>query len=167
MRRHWAYFKYVVRHKWFVFLACRQLHVSLHISILHDWTKFQPIEWFAYARQFYNHDGSKRQVRDASGAYDPNRQSEDFQRAWLHHQRLKHHWQAWISLGDGGHLSPLGIPDVYLREMIADWIGAGRAISGRTDPNPWYDANRDKIILHPASRQKLKEYLEILHEQRF
>lgn len=145
----WRYFVGVWRHKWFVLLACHQLGVSLPQALLHDLQKFFPVEFFPYVRQFYNRDGSKRQVRDAT---DPNAQSLDFQRAWLHHQRLPHHWQAWISIGGNGVLSALPIPEKYAREMVADWAGAGRSYSNETDPRAWYMANRDKMVLHPDTR---------------
>ena len=161
MKAHLRYLSYVLRHKWFVFLACLELGVPLHQAIIHDWVKFLPIEWGPYVRQFYNPDGSKRSVRDASGAYDPNRQSTQFQRAWLHHQRQPHHWQAWISIGDNGNLSPQPIPERFVREMVADWHGAGQAISGKRDSVNWYLVNGPKMTLHPDTRRRVEELLRI------
>ena len=160
MKDHVAYLRYVLRHKWYVFLACRQMCVPMHRAILHDWTKFTRREWTPYVHQFYNPDGTKSGgIRDASGAYDPNMQPMEFQLAWLSHQRNKHHWQAWVSLGDGGSLSVLPIPETYVREMIADWIGAGQAISGRKDPRPWYEENKKEIVLNPDTRIMLEALL--------
>jgi hypothetical protein len=158
-RGHWAYFKYVVRHKWGVWRGGRLLGVPRGRRLLHDWHKFLPREFFPYSRNFYHADGTPRARRDASGAYDPTQIGGDFDLAWLHHQRAKHHWQAWISLGDGGAVKALEIPEVYLREMIADWIGAGLA-QGRCDPCGWYAANRHKLVLHASSRQALEALLE-------
>jgi hypothetical protein len=53
MKPHWQYLRYVLRHKWYVFLACRQLGVPLIQSVIHDWSKFLPCEWFPYVRYFY------------------------------------------------------------------------------------------------------------------
>ena len=158
MKAHLAYAKYVFLHKLFVFLACFKMKVPIHLALWHDMSKFTPTEWTPYVYQFFNTDGSKRNVRDASGAYDPNKQSIDFQKAWLHHQKLKHHWQSWVSIGDGGSLNALPIPEIYLREMIADWIGAGRA-NGKADPHGWYVGNRHNLILHPESRRMLEKLL--------
>ena len=160
MKAHLAYLKYVLMHKWFVFLGCLLMRVPIHLAIIHDWTKFTPREWFPYVHQFYNPDGSKRKVRDASGAYDPNAQSDAFKRAWLSHQRNKHHWQAWVSLGNSGSLTELPIPEVYLREMIADWIGAGLANGSDGNPQPWYNKNKDDMVLNPDSRHRLEELME-------
>lgn len=43
------------------------------------------------------------------------------------------------------------MPNRYRDEMLADWIGAGRAL-GKPDTRAWYHANRDKIILHPDTQ---------------
>ena len=153
MRRHLAYGRYVLRHKWFVFLACLKLRVPFHQAVLHDWSKFLPGQWVPYARHFYNTDGSSRKVRDEAGAYNPAAQEIPFQAAWLHHQRLRHHWQAWVVLGDEGYVTPLPMSERFIREMVADWVGAGRAISGRSNPCPWYEANQDKMKLHPETRR--------------
>jgi hypothetical protein len=162
VKAHFAYLRYVLRHKWFVFVGCLRLGVPLHQAIIHDWVKFLPIEWGPYVRQFYNPDGSKRQVRDASGAYDPTKQAVEFQRAWLHHQRQPHHWQAWLSIGDNGSLSPQPIPDRFVREMVADWYGAGMAISGTNDVAGWYQANGAKMVLHLDTRELVERYLQEL-----
>jgi len=52
------------------------------------------------------------------------------------------------------------IPAKYLREMLADWAGAGRAITGKWDVVSWYEKNKDKIILHPDSRKQLESLMD-------
>lgn len=159
MKDHWNYFWAVAKHKYYVLIGCIKYKVSLWQGIIHDLSKYTPTEWTPYVHQFYNKDGSKRSVRDASGAYDPNAQSLDFQRAWLSHQKNYHHWQAWVSIGDGGNLSVLEMPEKYAREMLADWYGAGMAQSKRSDPLPWYLKNRDKMIFHPKTRIFIEDIL--------
>jgi hypothetical protein len=39
---HWRYFTYLVRHKWFVFLAGRRTGVPPRRLLIHDWSKFLP-----------------------------------------------------------------------------------------------------------------------------
>ncbi len=166
MIRYIAYLKYVLKHKWYVFLACFKMRVPLWRAIIHDLSKFTLTEWRPYALQFFNADGTPRKVRDASGAYDPNAQSDDFKFAWLSHQRNKHHWEAWVSIGDGGNLTALPIPETYIREMIADWIGAGRAIAGQSNPIYWYEKNKDKIIVHCETRKLIEKFLGENHNGR-
>jgi hypothetical protein len=38
-------------------------------------------------------------------------------------------------------LKALPMPEKFVREMVADWMGAGRAITGRWDVNDWYRPN--------------------------
>lgn len=152
MKAHLRYLSYVVRHKWFVFVAGLRMGAPLWRLLIHDWSKFTPTEWGPYVRQFFNTDGSRRRVRRPDGGYDPNAQAIEFRRAWLSHQRNRHHWQAWVSIGESGSLDPLPMPDSYIREMVADWMGAGRAITGRWGVREWYSANRDRMILHHQTR---------------
>jgi hypothetical protein len=141
------------------------MDVPMHRALLHDWTKFTPVEWLPSVRAFYHSDGTPRQVRDTTGAYDPTQLGSDFDRAWTHHQRNPHHWQAWIAIGDGGILKPIPIPETYVREMVADWIGAGRATAKR-DTRTWYNLNKDKMILHPSSRQMIEQLLIEANQKR-
>lgn len=149
MKRHINYLKYVLRHKWFVFLACIKLGVPIWRAIIHDWHKFLPCEWFPYAYTFYNADGSKR--------YEEN---QSFTMAWNHHQKMgNHHWQYWLITWDRGNTEPIDMPSDCIREMIADWWGAGRAITGNWDAVTWYDKNKSKIILTPVTRRLTETWL--------
>jgi hypothetical protein len=109
-------------------------------------------------RSFFNADGSPRKRRDKTGAYDPAKIRGDFDAAWLHHQKNKHHWQAWVLIGDCGSLKTVPMPDGYRREMLADWIGAGRA-QGKPDTWAWYQANKGRMFLHPDTREWIEEVL--------
>jgi hypothetical protein len=53
---------------------------------------------------------------------------------------------------------PDPMPDVYRREMLADWIGAGRA-QGKSNTWEWYEANKDKIMLHPETCEWIEAQL--------
>lgn len=155
MRRHLAYGWYVLRHKWYVFLAACRLGVPW-LGLIHDWSKLTPGEWFPYAQTFYTPQGKHQYI-----------ETEAFQRAWNHHQKAnKHHWQYWmLTFDQGGALASLKItdgmansktvllkmPERYAREMLADWIGAGRAL-GKPDTAAWYAKNKDLILLNPETR---------------
>lgn len=123
--KHVLYLKSVCRHKWYVFLACRTMNVPLAWSILHDWDKFFPRMWFPYANYF----SPENQRRKKDGTFDRKPEGElDFDIAWNGHQKLnKHHYQYWILIEDSGKVQRLPMPDRHRREMIADWMGAGRA----------------------------------------
>lgn len=161
MKAHWAYLVYVLRHKWFVFIECCKLGISW-LGIIHDLSKISRDEWTPYVHSFYNPDGSKRVVRDATGYYDPTKVSPEFDYAWLHHQNLnKHHWQYWMLVQDEDEDKILEIPDIYRKEMLADWRGAGRA-QGKLNTKAWYEKNGGKMKLHPRTRMLIEMEIGII-----
>lgn len=198
---HLRYLVYLLRHKWFVFVAGLSTGAPLWRLLIHDWSKFLLSEWSAYVGQFY------------SGKPDQNA----FDNAWLFHQRRNaHHWQFWVLLDDhppssgrrfglqsmddtrncylcrtgsgctegvelvdtsvcpespepyrlakecvdaANRYRALPMPEIYVREMVADWMGAGRAIHGHWEIQEWYDKNRQMIVLHPQTRTLVESIL--------
>ena len=162
MKAHVEYLKYVLRHKWFVFLACMKLGVPLRAAIIHDWSKFSAAEWAPYVHAFYNPDGSKRTTRTDSGTLDGNKVAADFSAAWNHHQKTNpHHWQYWVLINDEDGMTALEMPVVFVLEMLADWDGAGRAITGKSDPASWYQKNGSKMIFHKNTRELVEALLRL------
>lgn len=153
MKQHWQYLRYVVRHKWYVLQECMRCDVPLWRALVHDWQKFTPAEWTPYALSFYGPWKYKERPQWLVDAFD---------RAWLHHQHYgPHHWQYWVLREDSGSIKALKMPKTYVREMLADWVGAGRAITGRNNLHQWYAANREKIVLHPSTRAELETLIHI------
>ncbi len=147
--RHFNYLKYVLRHKWFVFLASVRIGAPIWAAIIHDLSKFRPSEWIPYARCFYASDGSKQYKEDYT-----------FGLAWNDHQkRNKHHYQYWVILWDRGEYEPLEMPRKYILEMIADWMGAGRTITGKWEVKEWYEKNKENIKLSIITRRTVESIL--------
>jgi uncharacterized protein DUF5662 len=97
MKAHFQYLSYVLRHKWFVFVACRSISVGFWQAIIHDWSKFRPREWFPYVDYFYRR-GGKGKHSNAGGAYSPGC-DDAFDTAWLFHQHANpHHHQHWLTI---------------------------------------------------------------------
>lgn len=116
----------------------------------HDASKYTVIEFPFYARQFYGDGG------------DP----QGFARAWLHHQNDNpHHWEYWITRSAPGPIANcyedgcLAMPLFFYLEMVADWLGASRAYTAQWDIHDWYDKNRNRIRLHPETRQAVEALL--------
>lgn len=198
MKPHLQYLWYVLRHKWFVFVAGLTYGVPLWQLLIHDLSKCSPAEWGPYVAYFYGRDTT---------ASKPV-----FDRAWNHHQKANpHHWQYWLLTNDqpskdwvvtsmdGGMLHAgvanyvrypdrnlcdltasgeqalrdadelcallnrqpiaLEMPDRYVREMVADWAGAGRTITGRWEVAEWYAKTRNTILLHPNTRARVEALL--------
>lgn len=157
MRGHWAYLKYTMRHKWFVFLECCKLGIPW-LGIVHDWSKLLPSEWIPHVHAFYKPDGSSRDYRDETGYYDPTRITREFDFAWLHHiHGNKHHPQHWLLSRDDDEDKILPMPHKYRREMLADWRGAGMAKWGEDNSIVYYARHRDKMKLSPTTRAWVEE----------
>ena len=152
--RHLAYLEYVLRHKLYVLKACRLTGASLWRGLVHDWSKFLPSEWMPYSECFYAPDGTKQYMETPA-----------FNQAWLDHQhRNAHHHQHWVLRTDNGAAIAMPMPDEYVCEMVADWVGAGLAITGKMDVKAWYEKSKNKMVLHPETRAKVETLLKVLGE---
>jgi hypothetical protein len=149
IKPHLQYASYVARHKWFVFRAGLQTRAPLWRLAIHDWSKLSVGEWSPYVHSFYG--PGDRKLKAINDAFDA---------AWLHHQhRNPHHWQHWLLQEDDGVLKVLEMPEKFVREMVADWMGAGRAITGKWDTVGWYEKNCHKIKLAPKTRELTEQLL--------
>jgi len=149
MRYAWS----TLVHKWFVFLASFRVKLPLWRALIHDLSKFTLAELAHYDRQFFGDKG------------DP----QGFAVAWLHHQNLNpHHWEYWVTRSDhsrgasGAVSGTLPMPLVYVKEMIADWMGASRAYTGSWDMSAWLTDHLPLMRLHPKTLDRIKAELEAL-----
>lgn len=135
--------------------------------LVHDLSKFRPDEWMPYKRYF---DGpyppctcSGEHGPRCEAAFERGRIKQDFLDACRrHYSRNPHHWQYWT--GEDGR--PTRMPYNFITEMVADWWGAGRAISGRWEAHEWYSNNYDKIQLHPTTRHDVDVLMAGAQEKR-
>lgn len=162
--RHLKYLRYLVLHKWFVMLACFQRGLYWQ-GIIHDWSKFLPSEWFPYADFFYGPKYSDEERRQAAimcvFLESKEMLRRRFEKAWLHHQHFNpHHWQYWILRNDDGSTVALEMPLKYAKEMLSDWEGAGRVITGKAGGTPdWYMKNMNRMLLHERTRHFVQTQL--------
>lgn len=156
MKPHLRYLKYVLMHKWYVFIMGVAMHRAfdrdgwlswLWRLLVHDLSKFRPSEWRPYVDRFYGLEGEAwitqrvveftglheparcRQIAEARWGEEKKRRQAAFNYAWLLHQhRNNHHWQHWFLREDSGKTYLLLPPAVVVDEMVADWLGAGTKI---------------------------------------
>ena len=160
MKPYLQYFKYIWVHKWFVFIAGLKTKAPLWNLIIHDLSKFLPDEFIPYADYFYNQKKKDKENIEVFGDYKIAEAApygyftkDRFNFAWLFHQRRNpHHWQYWYLMQDSDPSFALPMPEKYVREMVADWAGAGRAITGKWDVAKWYEGNKEKMILNFDTR---------------
>ncbi|MFA6158228.1 MAG: DUF5662 family protein [Candidatus Paceibacterota bacterium] len=134
------YLPQVLWHKWFVLLAgLRVKGIPFWRLVVHDWTKFLPVEYGVYRRKC------------TGGRYF----KDEWEKAkWHHYLSNPHHYQYWIKDG-----VPDPMPDVFVREMVADWMAAGRSYEGSWEIQGWLAENYKKFNLHPSTLERLKVIL--------
>lgn len=173
LRPHLKHLKYLSVHKWYVYRAGRILGVPFLRLLIHDYTKLQPIEWFPYTAHFFTFvpaPGSK-------GYFHKPGSNAAFDAAWKHHwTHNPHHWQfwtnenpdiaVWIAFANTMNCTAppvdcLPMPDTYIREMVADWFGAGMA-QNKPDLMGWYQENGSKMVLDDETRERVDMYIEKL-----
>lgn len=130
-------------------------------GITHDLSKLLPSEFVPYARYFYGDypEWATMLSGQKEVYFGKTKESimKDFDFAWLLHQkRNPHHWQWWILREDDGGGKTFEMDDNSRTEMLADWIGAGKAITGKDNLAEWYDKNKDKMLLHPKTRKAVE-----------
>lgn len=159
--KYYLYLKYLLRHKWFVFVECSKRGLYWR-GFMHDMSKFRLCEFSPYSEFFYG-DNGKKKIRDSTGYYKPtDTGNAAFDFAWLLHQKVnRHHWQYWCLPEDDGGIKVLPIPEPYRTEMICDWLGAGRA-QGTPSVNAWYTKNENKMQLHKETREWVENQLKDL-----
>lgn len=144
-----AYIESLREHITYVQEAGRKIGVFPSLLEVHDQSKWSIFEFPGYAQHF-------------KGGGDP----DGFAAAWLHHIHYNpHHWQHWIfpdgytpkgSKVEGGVVEMTGI---YVLEMVADWMGAGRAYTGSWDMADWLSENMPRIKVHSATAKYLVSIL--------
>lgn len=150
MARYISYLKTVLAHRWWAFVYCCRLGVPW-LGIIHDLSKLSRAEFGPYARRFYLPSGRKRS--------EPPGPSIEWDEALRHHYRHNpHHWEYWC--WPPPSVLEEQMPVRYLREMVADWMAAGRIYSGKCQPRTWYEGKRHTIRLHPASRLYVEALLK-------
>lgn len=111
--------KIILIHKYWVAKYCFQLGLYWR-GLVHDLSKFHPIE-FLESIKYYT--GTSSPINEC-------KKDKGYSLAWQHHKgHNSHHYEYWIDhLDTGGE--PIKMPKDDLKELICDWIGAGKTYMG-------------------------------------
>ena len=143
--KHLKYLRYILLHKWYVFIGCCKLGIPLQ-GLIHDISKFRPSEWFPYAESFYG-DKTRYTVKQKRAV------KGNMKLAWLiHYHRNPHHWKYWCFIDGANKLIAADMPLRYRKEMLADWRSVGMTLYGYDNTKEWYEKRKDKMILHENTR---------------
>ena len=149
-----GHFNVVVKHKWNVFKLCCKVGIPIQ-GLLHDMSKFSPIEFFESARYYTN------------GTYSPIRNCKEkkgYSMAWIHHKNHnKHHYEYWYDY-NASVPAPI-IPFKYVLELICDSFAAGMTYQG----SDWHQGYQleywnkvmDYAVLHPNMKAFLTKVYEL------
>lgn len=164
--KYLKYLKYLLKHKYFVMVECFKEGLYWR-GLAHDAGKFFPSEFFPFADNLRIDDLGK--IEYESRYRKPvGIDAEKFDFARLSHQRKnKHHWQWWVLLEENRESRAIEMPELYVREMICDWVGAGKA-EGKVSPKEdkyfmarkWYSDHRDKMSLNENTRLKIDKIIK-------
>ena len=140
------YFWATIKHKWHFILASFRTGLPLWRALIHDLSKFTRAELPHYDRQFFGDKG------------DP----EGFAVAWHHHIiHNLHHPEHWTYIDEQGeHILPM--PQVYIKEMVTDWIAFRRDQSGTWDRSKWKPIGLYGAKVHFDTRDSVYHELYLL-----
>ena len=113
------HFALVARHRHQVFLNCARCGLFFR-GLVHDLSKFTPVEFFESARYF---QGNRSPISAC-------RREKGYSIAWLHHKGInKHHIEYWL---DVECKTPPLMPYKYAVECVCDKLAATKIYNGKS-----------------------------------
>ena len=153
------HFKTIIIHKHYVGLFCRKLGIGWQ-GFWHDMSKFSPVEFWESVKYY---SGTRSPI-------DACKEDKGYSLAWQHHKgRNMHHYEFWQDNFDKG-TTHLLIPDKYIKEMICDFLGAGRAYKGKEftfqdEWDWWLNKTKNPIAMHEQNWNTINCILRELTEE--
>ena len=154
MNKFFGHLKTVLIHRHLVFKYCCKAGIPLQ-GLVHDLSKFSPSEFGPSVRYF----------QGTSSPIGQERRTKGYSSAWLHHKAInRHHWEYWVEFRDDGSELYVKMPINYLKEMLCDWLSAGKTYN----PGTWQPDYPLKYFLNHESSYKLNPEtkafaLKVLH----
>ena len=148
----------VMKHKYYVFKYSCKLGIPIR-GLLHDMSKFSPIEFWEGVKYY---QGNRSPI-------DACKEENGYSLGWLHHKgRNKHHYQYWIDGIDKGG-TPIKMPNKYVKELFADFLGACNAYCGKSftyhNEVLWWEKKKGdnpKILIHPETKETIDHFMNLL-----
>jgi len=157
MNRYLQHFKTITKHKYYVFHACRKSGIPWR-GITHDLSKYSIKEFVTSARYFTGTRSPIAKEKEENG----------YSVAWANNKgHNSHHWEYWTDWKDG-ELYCVKMPPTDLKELLCDWVGAGKAYSSKKwtqhDNLMYYLKNKHNMHLHEETRKTIESLLTTLDE---
>ena len=153
-----GHLKTILTHKFWVFYYSCKLGIPWR-GLVHDLSKFSPIEFWESVKYY---QGGKRSPINAC------KEDKGYSLAWQHHKgRNPHHYEYWTDNYDTGTTN-IEIPEKYVKEMIADYMAAGRTYNGKSftidDEIKWWNNCKDFKFIHPKTKELITKMFNDLKE---
>ena len=150
----------ITKHRILVMKGCFKVGLYWQ-GLVHDLSKYSPVEFWNGARYY-------------QGTRSPNtveRETKGYSEAWMHHKgRNRHHYEYWTDMNrQTRNYESIPMPRKYLVEMVMDRRAACIVYQGK-DYTPasaynYFDASREKELMHPRTRQELYFLLAMLRDR--
>ena len=118
----------------------------------HDFSKEDEEEFEPYALRFFTPNGKEEYKKE-------------FDYAWLHHiHKNPHHWNYWVLVDGEGKITALEMPEVYVYEMVCDWLSFGIKKGDLSEIKSFNESKRKEYILHPNTRKLVDSIIDKIVE---
>ena len=160
MEKYIKHFITITKHIYYVRKFCFKCGFYKR-GLLHDLSKYSPIEFFSSARHF----------QGTSSPIDADKKAKGYSLAWQHHKgHNPHHWEYWIDNIGTYKNTPIKIPYEYVVEMICDWLGAGIVYSKNKvdfnvpykEPLNYYKKCVNERIFNEETKKLIETYLGLI-----
>ena len=158
----WGHLRTILHHKNLVRHYCFRAGLYKQ-GILHDWSKYSPVEFINSVRNF---QGGKKSPNFGEKA------TKGYSSSWLHHKgRNRHHFEYWIdfTLNPDEGLQGMPMPTRYVLEMFCDRIAASKNYNRKnyddSFPLAYYEKNKSHYILHKDTKELLERLLHMLADE--
>lgn len=149
----YKYLLVLIRHRSALAKAAKKLNVPMARVLRHDNSKFSWLEWRAYVRKLVLKIDDDQEW---AAAWEHHWQSNDHHIEYWEDRGMIFSWTGEIRLKDWPHAFThypkavgtcgVAIPDVAVREIIADWMAASYAYSGSWPVAPvWGWGNKNLV----------------------
>jgi hypothetical protein len=115
----------------------------------HDKSKFDDVEFYNYGAKFFPIEGT-----------DPESEiiKENFKIAWLHHLHNNPHHPGYWVLYENDKVEILDMPDIYIIEMLCDWMAMSEYYKTST-LDYWNSDSAQNLPMSPYTKSKVNEFM--------
>lgn len=154
------HFNTITKHRHAVLKHCFKAGI-LWRGILHDLSKYTPVEFFTGVRYYVGTRSPNESEREENG----------YSSAWMHHKgRNKHHFEYWTDYNPKTKIvEPVKMPLIFVAEMFCDRVAASKIYQGKnyTDSHPieYFLKGKANRVIHSETSDFLEMLLTMLKEK--